>query len=260
MIKFTSNVWSYFQYWASNYTNPLINAVTKLFSIYTNVQTNISMKFNHYYYSNEIFHKNFNIFKHLIYKIDSYILDYNIEPIEENWINTSMFYLDENKKITLKEDYDNIYFNKDQELIIKTMRLKLVKFERLQIKELDNIKCMYFAKYKNKYFCKIDPVEFAITDLKEKFVSNPFIEIIYVNLDDDQEIEVELDKSYFVKGNNILSTVFLKRYFNYRSTPKDFVFSQNYLLKVTNFNFEEIEIHKNQYINLDDNKYTIENL
>lgn len=257
---FHFNIWNYLKCQALNYASPLINTGIKLFTFYNNTKTNISMRLNHYYYSNEIFHNNFNIFKYLIYKIDAYILDYNIEPIEENWINTSMFYLDENKKIILKEDYDSIYFNKDQDSIIKTMKLKLVKFDRLQIKELDSIKCLYFAKYKSKYFCKIDPVEFAITDLKEKFVSNPFIEIIYVNLDNNQEIEVELDKSYFIKGNNILSTVFLKRYFNYRSTPKNFVFSQNYLLKVTNFNFEEIEIYKNQYINLGDNKYTIEKL
>lgn len=260
MFKFNFNVWSHLQYWASEYTVPIIGAITKLFSIYNNIQTNISIKFNHYYYSNEIFHNSFNIFKHLIYKIDAYMLDYNIEPIEENWINTSMFYVDENNKLILKEDYDNIYFSKDQELILKTMKLKLEKFNKLQIKELDSIKYFYFAKYKNKYFCKIDPAKFAITNLNEKFVSDPFIEIIYVNLDNNQEIEIELDKAYFVKNNDILSTVFLKRYFNYRSKSKDFVFSQNYILKVTNFNFEEFEIYKNQYINLDDNKYTIENV
>ena len=105
----------------------------------------------------------------------------------------------------------------------------------------------------------MDPVDFAIIDLNDKFVSNPFIEIIYVNLDNNQSTEIELDKSYFVNDNDILSTVFLKRYFDYRSNGKKFIFSQNYQLHITNFNFEDILINKNQYVNLGDNKYTIEN-
>ena len=139
------------------------------------------------------------------------------------------------------------------------MKLKKVKFERLRTVELDNVKYFYYAKYKNKYFCKMDPVDFAIIDLNDKFVSNPFIEIIYVNLDNNQSTEIELDKSYFVNDNDILSTVFLKRYFDYRSNGKKFIFSQNYQLHITNFNFEDILINKNQYVNLGDNKYTIEN-
>ena len=93
----------------------------------------------------------------------------------------------------------------------------------------------------------------------EKFVSDPFMEIIYVNLDNGQSTEIELDKSYFVNDNDILSTVFLKRYFDYRSNEKNFIFSQNYQLQIINFNFEDILINKNQYINLGDNTYTIEN-
>lgn len=255
---FHFNIWNRLKCWALNYTTPVINTGIKLFVFYNDTKTNISMKLNHYYYSNETFHNNFNLFRYLVYKVHGYFLEYNVEPIEENWINTTMYYLD-NNKIVLKEDYDNVYFHKNEDLLLKTMKLKKVKFERLRTVELDNVKYFYYAKYKDKYFCKINPVDFAISDLNDKFVSNPFIEILYVNLDNDQSTEVELDKSYFVNDNDILSTVFLKRYFDYRCNEKNFIFSQNYQLQIINFNFEDILINKNQYVNLGDNTYTIEN-
>ena len=255
---FHFNLWNRLKCWAFNYANPVINTGIKLFVFYNNIKTNISMKLNRYYYSNETFHNTFNLFRYLVYKVDGYFLEYIVEPIEENWINTIMYYLD-NNEIVLKEDYDSVYFHKNEDLLLKTMNLKKVKFERLRTVELDKVKYFYYAKYKNKYFCKMDPTDFASIDFNEKFVSNPFIEIIYVNLDNSQEIEIELDKSYFVNKNDILSTVFLKRYFDYRSNGKKFIFSKNYQLHITNFNFEEILINKNQYVNLGDNKYTIEN-
>ena len=255
---FHFNIWNRLKCWALSYTTPVINTGIKLFVFYNNTKTNISMKLNHYYYSNETFHNTFNLVRYLVYKVNGYFLEYKGEPIEENWINTAMYYLN-NNEIILKEDYDNVYFHKNEDLLLKTMKLKKVKFERLRTVELDNIKYFYYAKYKNKYFCKMDPTEFAIIDFNEKFVSNPFIEILYVNLDNSQSTEIELVNSYFVNNNDILSTVFLKRYFDYTHTDKNFIFSQNYQLQVTNFNFEDIVINKNQYVNLGDNKYTIEN-
>jgi|TARA_Y100000992_G_scaffold300767_1_gene270109 hypothetical protein len=255
---FYFNIWNRLKCWALNYASPVTNTGIKLFVFYNNIKTNISMKLNHYYYSNETFHNTFNLLRYLVYKVDGYFLEYSVEPIEENWINTTMYYLD-NNEIVLKEDYDSVYFHKNEDLLLKTMKLKKVKFERLRTVELDNIKYFYYAKYKDKYLCKMNPVDFAISDLNDKFVSNPFIEILYVNLDNDQYTEIELDKSYFVNDNDILSTVFLKRYFDYKSNGKNFIFSQNYQLHITNFNFEDIIINKNQYVNLGDNKYTIEN-
>ena len=256
---FHFNIWNRLKSWAFYYASPVINTGIKLFVFYNNTKTSISMKLDHYYYSNETFHNTFNLLRYLVYKVDGYFLEYNVEPMEENWINTTMYYLDDNNKIVLKEDYDNVYFHKNEDLLLKTMKLKKVKFERLRTVELDDVKYFYYAKYKNKYFCKMDPTDFAIIDFNEKFVSDPFMEIIYVNLDNGHSTEIELDKSYFVNDNDILSTVFLKRYFNYNSNGKNFIFSKNYQLHVTNFNFEEILINKNQYVKLGDNRYSIEN-
>ena len=63
--------------------------------------------------------------RYIVYKVDGYFLEYNVEPIEENWINTTMYYLDNNNEIVLKEDYDNVYFDKNEDVLLKTMKLKL---------------------------------------------------------------------------------------------------------------------------------------
>ena len=195
---------------------PIIAFATKLFVYYNELQTEISLKINHYYYSNEYFHNLFNLLKFIAYKTHGYFLDYKIEPIEENWINTVTYYLNDDKIAILNECYDEIYFDTNEKLVIDTIKNKLVKFDRLQLKDLNSIKYFYCAKFQNKYFCKLDPVKFSTTDPNNPFVSNPFIEVLYKNLDNDETIEIELDKSYFVNNNDILSMVFLKRYFDYR--------------------------------------------
>ena len=57
---FHFNIWNRLKCWALNYTTPVINTGIKLFVFYNDIKTNISMKLNHYYYSNETFHNNFN--------------------------------------------------------------------------------------------------------------------------------------------------------------------------------------------------------
>ena len=125
---FYFNIWNRLKCWALNYASPVINTGIKLFVFYNNTKTNISMKLNRYYYSNETFHNTFNLLRYLVYKVDGYFLEYNVEPIEENWINTTMYYLD-NNEIVLKEDYDSLYFHKNEDLLLNTMKLKKVKFE-----------------------------------------------------------------------------------------------------------------------------------
>ena len=94
---FHFNIWNRLKCWAFNYVSPVINTGIKLFVFYNNTKTSISMKLNHYYYSNETFHNTFNLLRYLVYKVDGYFLEYNVEPIEENWINTTMYYLDNNE-------------------------------------------------------------------------------------------------------------------------------------------------------------------
>ena len=237
--------------------SPLLQS---LFVYYNELQAEISININHYYYSNENFHNLFNLLKFIAYKTHGYFLDYKIEPIEENWINSVTFYLNDDKYAILNECYDTIYFDTNEKLVMDTIKNKLEKFDRLQLKDLNSIKYLYYTKLRNKYFCKLDPIKFSTIDLESKFVSNPFMEILYKDLNNDEITEIELDKSYFIQNNDILSMVFLKRYFDYKPMPQNFIFNQNYELLVTNFNFEDIIIKNNQYVHLEDNNYTIENV
>ena len=249
---------SFLKSYVTYYTLPLFTFGIKTFFFYKNIETDVTIKLKNMYHTNEVFHNIFNFVNFFPRLIDSELFDYNTEPIEESWINSILYYEDSKKEIVLKENYDILPFYNNWKDFENMIKVKFNIFKKWDIMNIEKVKSLYLLKCKDKYICKIDPKMFAETNIGVKPVSNPFIEIIYKNLDDGISHEIDIPKSYFYDNNDILSCVFLKRYFSYRSNPKNFHFSENYIIILTNFNMEEEYLYNDQYIHIGKNKYTIE--
>ena len=253
-----SNCFSFLKNCVSYYTLPLFTFGMKTFIYYKQIETDVTVELKKLYRTNYAFHSICNFIHFFPHLIDAELFEYKTQPMQESWIDTILYYQGSNKEIVLKEDYDTFPFQNNLNDLQNIIQVKLSIFEKWDIINIDNVKSLHLLKCRDKYICKIDPKIFAKTNLDIKPVSNPFLEIIYKNLDDNTSQEVDIPKSYFYDNNDILSCVFLKRYFDYRSTPQNFHFSKNYVIVLTNFNMEEECLYNNQYIHLGNNKYSIQ--
>jgi hypothetical protein len=157
------------------------------------------------------------------------------------------------------EEYDTIAYNKNQSMIDCIINKKLSEIRDTSY-NLDSYKEMYILKYKDMYIYRLSGATMLqIKDLNFKHVSNPFFSIEYENKDTKQRYELDLPNSMFIVGNEILSTVFIKRWFEYNQ-PDDmdsFYYSNNYCIHLTDEDFNDITLTSKQYIILTNNSYAI---
>ena len=121
------------------------------------------------------------------------------------------------------------------------------------------IKNFYMLKYNNLYLCTHN--KRRLFDSWNGFMettNNPFFEVEYN--DNKYQISIDIPKSYFIVGNELLSSIFLKRWFDYTVMPDDFIFTNNYTIKITDEDFNEFELKNNEYILLNQNGYSIQKI
>lgn len=87
---------------------------------------------------------------------------------------------------------------------------------------------------------------------------NYFINIQYCHPDMKEPITINLDKRFLINGNVILSSCFVLRCLNYQSIP--FKFDDRYKLLIMDSNINNIELTRNQYIQLESGDYKVHNL
>lgn len=249
-----------FKTWISPYTIIAISYITKLFIGYKQYETNALIEYNHLYHANEFIHYTSNYVNYFFRIVSAEMYDYKIQPAHESWFDYILYYKDGNKTYPLREKYQIVpFFNKHTDFE-NFINVNLNVYNTWQQIELNNVRSLYLLKCRDKYICKLNPKEFSKSDIYIKPVSNPFLEIIYKNLDDNSNHEVDIPKSYFYDNNDILSCTFLKRYFEYKVNTKNFYFSHNYEIILTNFNMEEEIMTNSQYVHLGNNHYSIENV
>lgn len=249
-----------FKTWISPYTIIAVSYITKLFIGYKQYETNALIEYNHLYRANEFIHYTSNYVNYFFRIVNAEIYDYKIQPADESWFNYILYYKDGNKTFPLREKYQTVPFFYKRVDFENFIHVNLHAYKTWQQIDLNNVRSLFLLKCREKYICKLHPKEFSNSNIDVKPVSNPFLEIIYKNLDDDSSHDVDIPKSYFYDNNDILSCTFLKRYFEYKVNAPDFHFSHNYVLIVTNFNMEEETITNSQYVHLGNNEYSIENV
>jgi len=209
--------------------NWLQNSLTSLFIFIIQFYSKIIIYFN----------KNLPLFakfsNRAFYLLDSFFSGKFIEPY--HWVTCISFftplyplYIDNIHKIaTYNEFYDNAT---DNDIIIG----------------LD--KYLFLAKYNSLILSKVNAKPLATESIPCK---NPFLSIIYKYQND--EVEFDIPKKYFVKDNEILSDLFVARYLKHHFPQVSF--DSNYILKIIDCDLKLIILNSNSYILLDKDSYSI---
>tara|TARA_B110000091_G_scaffold214222_1_gene266468 strand:+ start:3516 stop:4349 length:834 start_codon:yes stop_codon:yes gene_type:complete len=228
------------------------------FSICNSVRTNIELYCKNVYERNEFIHNIFDCLYFFVNKIHSVYYKYQLEPPEHDWINHSILYnLQSNNHLI--EFYDTIAYNPNKNISKAIMSNKTTKFMKsTNNNNITSHKNLFIMKFNQKYIFKTSSEGmYHMHHLKFLPVSNPFFSVEYVNLDTEQMFDIDLPKNIFIEGNEILSNVFIKRLFAYKSMDNYMNFTMNYIIRITDDNFNKVIIKPSQYIVLNKGSYAI---
>jgi hypothetical protein len=189
--------------------------------------------------------------------------NYKIEPYLDNWICTSglisspeLRYVDEKYKFNDAYDFVN---DADADSIINMLNDNLESANLLVENSSDIKSLMVSLKYNSLYSYRIikenrKDYNFSIPPTKSKV---KFISIEYTNPNMKSSCFIDLNKNEYMVGNEILSHLFIKRYFSYR--PNNFCFNPQYVLNIIDGDLNTIQLRANQYILLHTDTYEIIN-
>jgi len=171
------------------------------------------------------------------------------EPTYSPWIdvvwitadnNITEEYFDCSKEENLSSEYMHSYYN-----IAMAVSVKKSKDEHgiIIIKSGDKVHCNLLEQSTG-------------TPGNEVFLSSArFVTIEYRHPSMTEGLFIELDRSWFVSGNQLLSRVFVRRYLEYQSTP--FCFDKNYTILLIDDNMNFLTMNSNQYVLLEKDSYKI---
>lgn len=124
---------------------------------------------------------------------------------------------------------------------------------------LDNVSQLHMLKYDDCYVYKNTSFELISMNIHNiTTVQSPFFSIEYIDVDSDLSIPLDLPRNVFIDENEICSSVFLKRWFEYNI--KDVTFNPNYLVKITDFCFNTCTLDASQYIVLSNSGFSVEKI
>jgi hypothetical protein len=88
-----------------------------------------------------------------------------------------------------------------------------------------------------------DRQEYAVSDEKSR---KHLLSIEYSHPKMDNKIVIELDPSFYVVGNEVLSTLFTERYLEYQDQP--FIFDSDYSIEIMDSRIKTFTLTSDQYI------------
>ena len=254
----------YFEY-GTNKINEIVdyeNIALQGILLYNKGFTFITECLNDIYKNNEDIHITVDFFYNLYLSVYGNLNNVKVEPFGNYWFLLSTMYLDRNENTyKLVENYQHIHFNKNEDISNMVIHNMLKPYSKENSEDTSNIdiKNFYMLKYNNSYLCTHNKRRiFDSWNGLMETTSNPFFEVEYN--DNKYQISIDIPKSYFIVGNEILSSIFLKRWFEYTVMPDDFIFTNDYTIKITDDDFNEIEIKNNEYILLNQNGYSIQKI
>jgi hypothetical protein len=212
-------------------------------------------------------YKNSSIFRYMVDRavytreyVFAYLGRYKIEPFAKNWIYSAS--LIENKRsIYLKnrytfEDFYEITEDPDaaiaEELTHTANTLNVLLKEDNSIREfLVSVKnnSLYLHKVINENYKELN-IEFPIVFSNIKFIS-----IEYTHPIMKSSLVINLDKSNYSIGSEILSPTFIKRYLSYQ--PVNYYFDYDYEVKIIDGDLKQFSLKNGQYVALNQDSYEI---
>ena len=206
----------------------------------------------------------------------SIIINKRIEPYHTNWFSISnlkrdfsitkpLFIKDNDFKyifeykyfesfhynISTIEMFENFYNIQNQSMIISPMDVETLLLLKLDNKVLvrtliRSLSRNYFEKSKKTYFISTIPS-------KVKFLN---VEYTHPNM--NKTISLNIGQEYFIEGNEILSSAFVKRLLEYQGIS--YFFDLNYTLKILDNKINFFELGSGEYIIIEKDKYKIMNI
>jgi hypothetical protein len=97
------------------------------------------------------------------------------------------------------------------------------------------------------------------TDIMEPFVKSDaqFLAVEYTCRGMDKCILVDIPRSHYIVGNELLSTEYVLRYLEYLPIYAQWDFDESYKIRVVDDNLQKIELRSNQWIRLSENGYEV---
>ena len=241
-----------------NFENIVLQGVL----LYNKGVTIVTECLNNIYRNNEDIHITVDFFYNIYLSIYGNLNNIKVEYFGNYWLYTSTMYLDGSKNTyKLVENYQHIHFNKNEDISNMVIHNILKPFSNENQEDISNIeiKNYYMLKYNKSYLCAHNKRRlFDIWNSDMNITHNPFFEIEYH--DKNYNVSIDIPKSYFIVGNEILSSIFLKRSFEYSVMPDNFIFTNNYTIKITDDNLNEFELKNNEYILLNEKGYSIQKI
>ena len=185
----------------------------------------------------------------------------NYEPTDSTWINSSQLTEINNEIFTFREKYRIFEPTTKDELKLSACQLKSETVLRSSIFSLNEN--LITIKSDNLYWYYVtDPTNIGTITVDIPISNVRFISIQYIYTRNGVEhaCYLELPNTIYLAGNQILSAVFIFRYFKYAAETSSMVsdmFVHDYYLRVIDNNINTFELRMGQYCVLSKNDYTI---
>jgi hypothetical protein len=255
----------YLSYIASNSIilyNKIINTNYQAFAVkallkYSKFKNLIEDKHRHAYNKYHVVKVTTDYSIYVYQKILSIIFDYRIEPMENEWISTSILIGRGSEGKTAGPAYVESYdFLFGKELLGgDTNNIAKYRFEKsceiarsLAVSNTTNniLETMVVMKYAGKYIIRSfnknkknggnnEPLQFPFVLTK-----NNFLTIEYAHPDMLNTVPLELNDDIFVKGNDILTPLFVRRALEYQ--VEGYKFDSNFVLNVMDSDLNNYQI------------------
>ena len=220
-----------------------------------------------------------NTIKYLCYGLNflySKLINKRIEPYKNNWFSisnlkrdfsiTKPLFIKENEfkyifeykffesfhyNISTIESFENFYNIQNQSMIISPMDVETLLILKLDDKVLvrtliRSLSKNYFEKSKKTYF---------ISNIISKV---RFLNVEYTHPRMNKTITLNIGREYFIEGNEILSSAFIKRFLEYQRNS--YFFDLNYVIKIVDNNLNFFELRSEEYIIVEKDKFKIMNI
>jgi len=289
-----------------SFLNPKI-IIIKSFILYSEIKS----KYENFQETNLFFKKIGCFTNYAIQNIYGIIFNVRREPFYENWINTSI--LSHYEKRTILEnnhsyllnfgfEYNENYYNNEdwsEKLYLDSFKTTCIhKSSKMDFNEKINkegekitneeFECIMILKTENKYIVRI------INDTCDNYIDSEdqskthFLSVEYTNPKMNKSINIDIDKKYFIEGNQLFSPTFvlrcleyqkgilnnnsifninnLKEYFifNYLfklfKIEEPYYFDMNYKLNIMDNNIHFFEINSNEYIVVEKDGYKVKKI
>lgn len=255
--------------------NIITDLMIKGFFIYTNCLHQSYKLCESIYLYHPVSKVAIDIFYYAAQCVSGYYMDYRVEPYSKNWVSVlvhtrhnhddvvNIFYPSIPMRTTqLTEHIEPVYATNNSLLQLATFAKNIRDITPI-MQTANNapgvIDSMLLCYYDNRYISKIIktniPSHQIDVDTNAPRSRVSFLSIKYIHPDQSADIPIDLPRSMFYAGNEILSSAFIKRYLEYNQT--DYIMNEEYKIQIMDNMLQTFLLDKTQYILLKERNYTV---